>query len=98
MNRDVTAKEKVLLVILVLIILGFCYYRFVDQPIRKNLAKADAEYSTLQKELTEANVKIRELQRMQDEIDAITSATITTKAVLEAVNQALAFAPTALNG
>ena len=74
MNRDVTAKEKVLLVILVLIILGFCYYRFVDQPIRKNLAKADAEYSTLQKELTEANVKIRELQRMQDEIDEITAA------------------------
>ena len=74
MSRDVTAKEKVLLVILVLIILGFCYYRFVDQPIRKNLAKADAEYSTLNKELTEANVKIRELQRMQDEIDEITAA------------------------
>ena len=74
MSRDVTAKEKVLLVILVLIILGFCYYRFVDQPIRKNIAKADAEYSSLQKELTEANVKIRELQRMQDEIDEITAA------------------------
>ena len=74
MSRDVNAKEKVLLVILVLIILGFCYYRFVDQPIRKNLAKADAEYSTLQKELTEANVKIRELQRMQNEIDEITAA------------------------
>ncbi|MBR3718310.1 MAG: hypothetical protein IKN20_00405 [Firmicutes bacterium] len=74
MSRDVNAKEKVLLVILVLIILGFCYYRFVDQPIRKNLAKADAEYSSLQTELTEANVKIRELQRMQDEIDEITTA------------------------
>ena len=74
MSRDVTAKEKVLLVILVLIILGFCYYRFVDQPIRKNLAKAEAEYSTLNKELTEANVKIRELQRMQNEIDEITAA------------------------
>lgn len=74
MTRDVNAKEKVLLVILVLIILGFCYYRFVDQPIRKNLSKADAEYSSLQSELTEANVKIRELQRMQDEIDEITTA------------------------
>ena len=73
MSREVNAKEKVLLVILVLIILGFCYYRFVDQPVRKNLAKAEAEYSTLQSELTEVRVKIRELQRMQDEIDAITS-------------------------
>ncbi len=73
MSREVNAKEKVLLVILVLIILGFCYYRFVDQPVRKNLAKAEAEYTTLQSELTEVRVKIRELQRMQDEIDAITS-------------------------
>ena len=73
MNRDVNAKEKVLLVILVLIILAFGYYRFVDQPVRKNLAKAEAEYSTLQTELTEVRVKIRELQRMQDEIDEITS-------------------------
>ena len=73
MNREVTAKEKVLLVILILIILAFGYYRFVDQPVRKNLAKAEAEYSTLQSELTEVRVKIRELQRMQDEIDEITS-------------------------
>ena len=73
MNREINAKEKVLLVILVLIILGFGYYRFVDQPVRKNLAKAEAEYSSLQSELTEVRVKIRELQRMQDEIDEITS-------------------------
>ena len=73
MSREVNAKEKVLLVILVLIILGFAYYRFVDQPVRKNLAKAEAEYSSLQSERTEVRVKIRELQRMQDEIDEITS-------------------------
>ncbi len=74
MTRDLNAKEKVLLIILVLIIIGFCYYRFVDQPIRKNLEKADKEYSSLQEELTDANVKIRELQRMQNEIDEITAA------------------------
>ena len=73
MSREVNAKEKVLLVILVLIILGFAYYRFVDQPVRENLAKAEAEYNSLQSELTEVRVKIRELQRMQDEIDEITS-------------------------
>ena len=73
MNRDVNTREKVLLVILVLIILGFGYYRFVDQPVRKNLAKADSEYASIQTELTEVRIKIRELQRMQDEIDEITS-------------------------
>jgi type II secretory pathway component PulM len=73
MNRDVNAKEKVLLVILVLIILGFGYYRFVDQPVRKNLVKAEAEYASIQTELTEVRIKIKELQRMQDEIDEITS-------------------------
>ncbi len=73
MNREVNVKEKVLLVVLVLIILGFAYYRFVDQPVRNNLAKAEAEFSSLQSELTEVRIKIRELQRMQDEIDEITS-------------------------
>ena len=73
MSREVNAKEKVLIVILILIILGFGYYRFVDQPVRKNIEKANAEYSTLQRELTEVRVKINELQRMQDEIDEITS-------------------------
>ncbi len=73
MNRDVNTKEKVLLVILVLIILGFGYYRFVDQPVRKNLAKAETEYSSIQTELTAVRIKIRELQRMQDEIDEITA-------------------------
>ncbi len=73
MNRDITGKEKALLVILVLIILGFAYYRFVDQPVRKNLAKAEAEYSALQTELTDVRIKIKELQRMQDEIDLITA-------------------------
>ncbi len=73
MSRDVTTKEKILLVILVLIILAFGYYRFVDQPVRKNLAKADAEYQALQTELTEVRIKIKELQRMQDEIDLITA-------------------------
>ena len=63
MNRDVNTREKVLLVILVLIILGFGYYRFVDQPVRKNLAKADSEYASIQTELTEVRIKIRELQR-----------------------------------
>ena len=71
MNREVNAKEKVLLVVLVLIILGFAYYRFVDQPIRRNIEKAEAEYSSLQSELTEVRIKISELQRMQDEIDEI---------------------------
>ena len=73
MSRDVNTKEKVLLVILVLIILGFGYYRFVDQPVRMNLAKAESEYASIQTELTGVRIKIRELQRMQDEIDEITS-------------------------
>ena len=73
MNREVNAREKVLLVVLVLIILGFVYYRFVDQPIRRDLAKAEAEYSSLQSELAGVRSRIHELQRMQDEIDEITA-------------------------
>ena len=73
MSREFSAREKVLLVVLVLLILGFVYYRFVDQPIRRDLAKAEAECASLQSELAGVRTKIHELQRMRDEIDAITS-------------------------
>ncbi len=73
MSREFSAREKVLLVVLVLMILGFVYYRFVDQPIRRELAEAEAERASLQSELAGVRSKIRELQRMRDEIDEITA-------------------------
>ena len=71
MSRDFTVREKVILLILVLFLLGFGYYQFIDKPVRESIAKAEAETANLQMEITAVNAKIATLQRMQDEIDDI---------------------------
>ncbi len=73
LSRDFTTKEKVILLILLLFLVGFAYYQFVDKPVRENLAAAEAETAKLQAELTSVRSRISTLKRMQDEIDDVTS-------------------------
>lgn len=73
LSRDFTTREKVILLILILFLIGFGYYQFIDQPIRQSLSKAEAETAALETELAGVNAKIATLQRMQDEIDDITA-------------------------
>ena len=73
MSRDFTTREKVILLILVLFLIGFGYYQFVDRPVRESLAAAEAETAALQTELMGVNAKIETLRRMQAEIDDITA-------------------------
>lgn len=73
MSRDFTTKEKVILLILVLFLIGFGYYQFIDKPVRENLAKAEAETINLETDIAAVNARIATLQRMQEEIDSITA-------------------------
>ncbi len=73
LSRDFTTREKVILLILLLFLLGFAYYQFVDKPVRESLAAAEAETEKLQIELTSVRNRITTLQRMRDEIDDVTS-------------------------
>ena len=78
MSRDFTVREKIILLILVLFLIGFGYYQFIDKPVRESIAKAEAESANLQMEITAVNAKIAALQRMQDEIDDINASGATT--------------------
>ena len=73
LSRDFTRREKVFLLILLLFLLGFAYYQFVDVPIRTGIAEAEAEAANIQTELTSVRARIAILQRMRDEIDDITA-------------------------
>ena len=84
MSRDFTIKEKVLILLLCLILLGLAYYRFVDQPIRQDLETAASEKAMLQVELTAVNSKINQLQRMQDEMVDVTGGG--TVSIMESYN------------
>lgn len=71
MSRDFTAKEKVLLLILGLILIALSWYRFIFIPCRDGVASARAEQERYQTELLVAQAKEAQLQKMQAELDEI---------------------------
>ena len=71
LSRDFTRKEKAFLIVLALILVGLCYYKFVDQYVKTELAEAEQKAASLEVELSTVNAKVAVLTRMQNELDAI---------------------------
>lgn len=74
LSRDFTRKEKILIALLLLVLVGLAYYQFLDQPVRESIANAQAEQASLQTELDGLNAKIAVLEVMQREIDDLQAA------------------------
>ena len=64
MSRDFTRKEKVLLLILTMILLGAVYYLAVDQPVRSAISEAVSEQENLNTQLLVLQQKAALLSRM----------------------------------
>ena len=71
LSRDFTIKERILLLLLALILIGICYYWFVDQPVRSNIAKANHEREATEKELAGVALQVTEMRDRQHELDEI---------------------------
>lgn len=69
LRREFTWKEKLLLVLLALLLLGGLYYFAVDRPVRSELSKAQAKLGTLEKERLSLQKKKQSLTKMQKELD-----------------------------
>lgn len=69
LSREFTTREKVFLIILLLVIFGLGYYRFLDVPIRSRIASAEADRDAAQAELTVLEAQLARMQAMQDELD-----------------------------
>ena len=69
LSRDFTTKEKILILILCIILLGLAYYQFVDKPVRSAVKQAEAQQSALEAELQTARIKLAQLEAMQNDID-----------------------------
>ena len=70
-NRRFSAKETVLIVILILILAGLGYYQYIDRPIREDLANAAAEKNNLEMELVTVQAQVAVMTRMETEIEDI---------------------------
>lgn len=73
LNRKFSLKEKILLLILSLLLLGLAYYAFVDMPIRDSLARAQSDAVTMASELEIMNAKLALMRRMRSEVEDITA-------------------------
>ena len=71
LSRDFTTKEKILLVILAVILVGLTYYQFFDQPVREATDKAIAEKANLETELVTLEARLANLKQMQAELDSM---------------------------
>ena len=71
LSRDFTTKEKALILVLVLILLGLVYYRFVDQNVRDAVASSESEAQMLQTQLDTAQQRVMYLQGLQNKMDAL---------------------------
>ena len=67
LNRAFTKREKVLLLVLVMILLGLVYYRFVRLPVQERIAAADTTVLEQQMEMEQQKSAI--IQQMQEDIE-----------------------------
>lgn len=73
LSRDFTTKEKLLLLLLSLVLVGLAYYQFVDQPVRSALAAAQSEAESLNAELRTVEEKLERMRRMRAELEDVTA-------------------------
>jgi len=73
LSRDFTLKERILILLLCLVLVGLAYYRFVDQPVRSAITQAESQKAAIETELVAARAKLAELEKMQSEIDEVSA-------------------------
>lgn len=74
MTRDFSFKEKMMLLVLALILLGLVYYQFVDRNVRGTLTGYNAEADQLQTEIDIAQAQLMHLTNVQSSLDAVEEA------------------------
>lgn len=68
MSRNFSTKEKILIGLFVLILIGLVYYRFAFTGIRTAINNANAEAQTLQTDLEVAQAKVLRINKIESEM------------------------------
>ena len=71
MNRPFTTREKVMLVILSLLIIGICYYKFLLDPINDQIEQYNQMAAGEQDIITQNMALIQKKKEMEQELEAI---------------------------
>ena len=71
LSRNFSTKEKLLIALLAIILIGLVYYKLVYKNIQTALANANAEASTLQSELEMAQIKEAQINQMKNDMTTL---------------------------
>lgn len=71
MSRAFTTREKVLLVVLAVLLLGIGYFKLILEPINERIETAQAQMAAEQDEMLTSTVQAAEKKRMQGELDEL---------------------------
>ena len=70
-SRDFTRREKLTLFGLLILLIGILYFQCVDRPVRTSINAARAEAQEIEAEMSVAAAKVRQLTKMQNELDDV---------------------------
>lgn len=73
MKRQFSRREKILLLILAVLLLGVLYYMLVDQPVRDTVADANSRQSAAESELLIDTAKLMQMRQMQSALDELSA-------------------------
>lgn len=71
MNRELTLRERVLLLILLALVMALGYFKLIFEPVNDQVAEYRSETSQEQMELEAALVRAAQMQKMQQTVDAL---------------------------
>ena len=71
MKKQISARELVLLAVLVLLVIGVAYYLLFYQPLQGELSSIRNQCAELDTQLSTTVVLVKKMNDMQDELDAI---------------------------
>ncbi len=97
MKRQFSLRERVLMVVLALLLLGCVYYILVEKPVQDTLMDASQRQSEAESQLTIASAQLQKMRRMQaalDQLEQSAQADVpdydNAKNVVELLNRAMA--------
>ena len=70
-SRDFTRREKATLFGLLILLIGILYFQCVDRPVRTSINAAKAEALEIETEMSVVAAKVRQLTKMQNELDDV---------------------------
>jgi len=73
MNKKLSKRDIFVVIFLLILIIGVCYYLFFLTPLRNDLADLNTQIEAANTQLEESSVKAASMNKMQAELDEILS-------------------------